>query len=178
MSGQSGRKDEVVHRIDALEELIKSQGSQLAKQGSQLVKLYNLVSKMKDNFDSMLGVSESRTPRFQAVYGVSERKPNPWALETSRFLTQAMSAVDSEHMNKRLERLFETYKPTIDSLRSASKGLTADEVREKTGRSRNTESTYLWRLYLAGYLTRERRRRKVIYKLKNTKELKQVFGEH
>ncbi len=171
MSIQSGRKDDVAKRIDAIEEMIKSQGSQLEK-------VYDLIRKMKDNFDNLLGMPDSKTPRLQTVYGVSDRRPNPWALETSQFLTQAMSNVDSELLNKRMGRLLETYKPTLDALRSAPQGLTADEVKEKTGRSRNIESSYLWRLYLANYLIRKRNRRRVVYQLKETKELKQVFAEY
>lgn len=174
MSRQSGREEDVVNRIGVLEEMIQEM---IQSQGNQLKKLYDLVNKMKDNFDKLLGIPESGTSQFRAVYGISERKPNPWALETSRLLTDSMQLVDNEHMSKRIGRLFETYRPTIEALESAPKGLTADEVKAKTGRSRNTESTYLWRLYLAGYLTRKKKRRKVFYKLKDTSGLKQVFGE-
>jgi hypothetical protein len=132
---------------------------------------------MKTDFDSLVGISTGKTPRFQNVYGVSQKTPNPWALETSRSLTQAMNALDNEIVGKRMRKLFEAYKPTLEALRSKAEGLTADEVKEKTGRSRNIESSYLWRLYLAGYATRERRHAKVVYKLKASSDLAQVFGQ-
>jgi len=158
MSRQSRQKVNVASRIDALEKIIKSQGEQLTK-------LYTLVSKMKNDFDNLTGMSGTKTPRFRTVYGVGDKKPNPWALQASLSLARAMSATDSDTiMRARAKRVLEPYQPTLKALRSAPKGLTADEVKERTGRSRNTESAYLWRLCQHGYLVRERKRGKVVYK--------------
>jgi uncharacterized protein YjgD (DUF1641 family) len=165
----NNRGRDAVTRVDTLEKAIKSQGEQLAK-------LYELVSKMKADFDNLVGISTSKAPHFQNVYGVRQKAPNPWALETSRSLTQAMNALDDEVVGKRMKKLLEAYKPTLEALRTKPEGLTADEVKEKTGRSRNIESSYLWKLYLAGYATRERSHAKVVYKLKASSDLAQILG--
>lgn len=169
MSRQSRQKG-VVKRIEALQATVKSQGEQLTK-------VYSLVKEMKENFDNLIGMSGDKTPRFQTVSGVHVKGPNPWAIQTSQSLIKTMATIDNASLNKRIRNLFESYKPTLEALQSTSAGLSADQVKEKTGRSRNTESAYLWKLYLAGYLHRRRHGSKVIYKLREGKNLAQVFGE-
>lgn len=169
MSRQSRQKD-VVKRIDALQTVVESQAEQLTK-------VYALVKEMKQNFDTLIGVSGGKKPRFQRVSGVNDRGPNPWAIQATQSLIKAMSTMDEVALKRRVRHLFESYKPTLEALQSAPAGLSADQVKEKTGRSRNTESAYLMKLHLAGYLDRRRKGQKVIYELKENKDLTQVFGE-
>ncbi len=55
------------------------------------------------------------------------------------------------------------YRETLSVLKLANKGCTAEEVSKETKRSRNLESGYMYRLYLAGVLKRFKEGKKVKY---------------
>lgn len=96
---------------------------------------------------------------------------NPWALQTALDLRSALTS-EIEPLRALIvpsanedEKRFGIYYPTLEALKSAKEGCTADEVSIITKRRRNTESGYLHRLYLAGVLRRVRIGKKIKYVL-------------
>jgi hypothetical protein len=83
---------------------------------------------------------------------------NPWALQTVIDLGSALASEIAP---------LHTYNATITVLKSAEAGCTAEEVSQKTGRRRNTESGYLNRLYKAGFLKKVKIGRKTKYILED-----------
>lgn len=75
-----------------------------------------------------------------------------------------------------IEGAFETYKPTIEELKSTSDELTAQEVSNITRRARNTEAIYLKKFQRAGFTEKNVKKGKACYKLINEENLPVVFG--
>lgn len=102
-------------------------------------------------------------------------KANPWTLQTASKLSYALageiaslgSALSGNLNDQYALKLLETYRPTLNALKSVAEGCTAEEVGKITRRSRNLESGYLYRLYLAGLLERRKIGRKIKYVLEN-----------
>jgi len=117
--------------------------------------------------------SVSRKPIYfpiRDVLWVNERGSNPWARDA------ALSLLDDRIEKQVIKASFETYRPTLDALKSEPGGLSAEEVAKKTGRKRNTESTYLNRLYRAGLVKKKKQGNKVLYTLGSEENIYQVFG--
>jgi hypothetical protein len=83
---------------------------------------------------------------------------NPWALQTAIELGSALASDIAP---------LRTYSATIEALKSSEDGCTAEEVSQKTGRSRNTESGYMNRLFNVGILDKFKSGRKTKYMLKD-----------
>lgn len=168
----------LVKRIDGLEATI-----------SELVKIVNALKRTIDNVQTTnnykparpknLPVDYIRETRIPArthfpigdVIGVAdEQRANPWALEA------ALALLDDRIEKRAIKSSFSIYRPTLNALKLKAKALSADEVAKETGRKRNTESTYLNRLYRAGLIHRTKRGTKVLFALGNAKDLYQVFG--
>jgi len=110
-----------------------------------------------------------------AVENIRER-PNPWAHHTSQILTATMERTDKEVAQRYATANYQTYQPTIEALSICASGLSADEVAEKTKRSRSIESAYLWKLHLAGLIGRRKRENKIVYVLKDKEAVLRAFG--
>jgi hypothetical protein len=148
---------------------IESQIQELAKQVSAISSLVS---------DLHLRNEESKLSM------TAQKNVNPWTLQTASRLS---SEIEREVAPLRQQttitpsrqytaRIFETYRDTLNVLKSAEAGCTADEVSKKTGRNRNTESGYLYKLYLAGLLKREKRGKKIVYILEDKGLFNKVFG--
>jgi len=150
-------------------------------------KMYDMIAEMKRGFDDfialtsqkklMLTHTRARTTTVPSkvistpMSGTYDKGANPWAFESAKSLFSAQIG------RLIIDRAYETYKPTIEALRSAPNGLTAGEISKITGRARNTEATYLQKLYRAGFTERELKGGKAIYKLADEAGLPEVFGE-
>lgn len=100
-----------------------------------------------------------------------DRRPNPWAVST------AISLMDSRLYRRVISDSYETYKPTVEALKSRSDWMSTEEISGITGRRRNTESTYLNRLLNANLLDQKRQGKKTLYKLVDEKKLIRIFGK-
>jgi len=148
--------------------------------------IYNLVKEMKGSLDNLVRSTPSQraipinahktspSPRVIStpMSGTYEKDANPWALRSAQRLFSYQSTG-----SQIIDGAFETYKPTIIALKSASEGLTAGEISKITKRARNTEVLYLKKLQRAGFTKRERKGRKALYKLVNEENLPMVFGD-
>ncbi|HYW01831.1 MAG TPA: hypothetical protein VE862_10185 [Candidatus Acidoferrum sp.] len=152
-----------------------------------LVLQSDLMEQLRDSFKHLTEVVQSQThgssPRPEvhstagaSLIGVYEPPTNPWTIKTSEALSAAISALGQGVTNRITKASYQTYEPTLKALKSARQGLTATAVAKKTTRKRNTESTYLWRLYLAGLVDRKNQGNKAIYSLKDPAGITQTFG--
>ena len=146
--------------------------------------MFYLIKDMKNSFDKFADFASGKTtgpihsPTTTAhsrvlstpMAGTYERGPNPWALKSAQNLF-------TYDIGKQIiDGAFATYKPTIDALLAAPRGLTAIEVSQITGRARNTEAAYLKKLQRAGFAKREQLDGKAIYRLVEADRLPEVFG--
>ena len=162
------KESKLAHRMDRLEERINE--------------IYVSIIDLKANMEKILSLREqapiSSVPlraeiareRINEMVRTPNRMPNPWAIDT------AISLMDSRYFRNTVNKSYETYKPTVEALRRESDWVSAEEVRKMTGKARNTESTYLNRLFHAQVVERKRERNKMLYRLKEEKDLKKVFG--
>lgn len=142
----------------------------------EISQLHVAVNDIKTALDKFVGILEEKLPYQESVVRTAEKRTNPWALQTTHILTSAMNIKDTRALERYAKANYETYKPTIDALASSQYGLGADGVAKKTRRSRNTESAYLWRLYLSGLIGRSKRKNRVIYTLKDKQKVLSAFG--
>jgi len=131
---------------------------------------------MKETVNKFVDMCETRLPYQGNIVEINDEQISPWARHTSQILTAAMDRRDNEVALRYARANYETYEPTVEALSSKPPGLSADEVAEKTNRSRNTESAYLWKLYLSGLVKRKKRKNKIIYILQNKDAVLQAFG--
>ncbi|MCW4018466.1 MAG: hypothetical protein NWF00_07300 [Candidatus Bathyarchaeota archaeon] len=97
---------------------------------------------------------------------------NPWALEASRTINETRKMrnfINSSRVN--------TYKTTLKALKTKGDWASAEEVGKLTQRKRNTESTYLNRLYRAGLIEQKTAGNKALYKLCDAQTITRLFGE-
>jgi CRP-like cAMP-binding protein len=139
-------------------------------------KLNLTVDEIKASLNQLLALSKEKVSYQEGVVERMGKGPNPWALQTSNILTSAMNSLDRTLPERVARTNYETYKGTIDALFSNPVGLTADEVAQKTGRRRNTESAYLYKLFLAGLVDRKRRKNRTIYLVNNKEKVIKAFG--
>ncbi len=145
------------------------------KMEREISKLSAAVGDMKSTLDKLV-MSRARSPYQESAVERIDKGPNPWALQTSNVLTSAMNFWDNVLQERITRASYEKYKSTIDALVSSPSGLTADQVSQKTGRRRNTESAYLYRLSSAGLVNRKRRKNKIVYILDDKEKLSKAFG--
>jgi DNA-binding transcriptional ArsR family regulator len=160
---------ELVEKIDDLEKMMS--------------KLYDAVVDLKEKIDKIASGRKRRLPmplaeeslitreRISEILGTTNRTPNPWAVDAAISLL-----LDSEFFRRMIRNSYNTYRPTIEALKRKSDWLSANEVSKITGRKRNTESTYLYRLFNAGLVERKKFGRKIAYKLLDDKKLSRAFG--
>jgi hypothetical protein len=141
------------------------------------------MSQMKKTIDDIkITVDEfkefcmERLPYQSNAIENTRERTNPWAHHTTQILTATMERRDKEVAQRYATANYQTYQPTIDALSTCAPGLSADEVAEKTKRSRSIESAYLWRLHLAGLIGRKKRENKIIYILKDKEAVHRAFG--
>ncbi len=142
----------------------------------EISKLNATVNEIKVSLNQLLVVSKERSLYQEGSVERIDKGPNPWALQTSHILTSAMNVLDRTVPERIARTNYETYKATIDALVSNPTGLNADQVAHKTGRRRNTESAYLYRLFLAGLVNRKRRKNRTVYLLDNKEKVLKAFG--
>jgi len=112
--------------------------------------------------------SQDEEPKRFSLSEIPIEPINPWALQAASelrtALTNNMPPLKRLSPNPRFNtRRFEPYIDTINALKQTDEGYTAEEVSKITRRKRNTESGYLYRLYLAGYAKRAKRGKKIKY---------------
>lgn len=165
------RESKMVDRIDRLEE--------------RMNEIYIGIMDLKANLEKILSLGEQNHMRarssvqirpeiardriYETIRG-PDRMPNPWAIDT------AISLMDSRFFRNTVNKSYETYKPTIDALGERSDWLSAEGVSKVTGKARNTESTYLNRLFHAQIVERKRERGKMLYRLRKEKDLRKILG--
>ena len=160
------KKQNIAERMDRLEE--------------RMDEIYNVILDLKTSMNKTFALEEQKRlglrvepsiarETISEIITTPHRLPNPWAIDTARAL------MDSRFFRHMINESYRTYEPTIRALRSKSDWLSADEVSEITGRKRNTESTYLNRLFKAHLLEQKKQGKKVLYNLKE-KNLEKVFG--
>lgn len=152
--------------IDGRIELLEKAVSENTRAISELVTAIQRMS------DILSEIQETTVPSGE----ITKQESNPWADLTSDLIIRAVTApiMRAPRIILPIEQRYETYKPTLDALRSDDAreyGLTADEVSSITGRARNTESAYLWRLAQAKILERERKDGKIYYKIRERPNL-------
>jgi len=159
---------EIIKKINLLEKRVDLQNRAISEMQSLLREIRDSTRTSQSRymkFDPQLNPASVNT-----LLSVYDRSPNPWSIQTGQALSTAISVLTKDVQQRLTRASATTYEETLDALRSSSKGLTAEEVGKKTGRSRNTESTYLWRLYLAGLVDRIKSSNKIIYKIKETQK--------
>lgn len=165
------RESKMVDRIDRLEE--------------RMNEIYIGIMDLKANLEKILSLGEQNHMRarssvqirpeiardriYETIRG-PDRMPNPWAIDT------AISLMDSRFFRNTVNKSYETYKPTIDALGERSDWLSAEGVSKVTGKARNTESTYLNRLFHAQIVERKQERGKMLYRLRKEKDLRKILG--
>lgn len=171
MTGMVERGSKLAGRIDRLEE--------------RMNEIYISIMDLKANLEKIVSLSEQNHMRarrsvplrpeiardriYETIRG-PDRMPNPWAIDT------AISLMDSRFFRNTVNKSYETYKPTIDALRKSPTFLSAADVSKVTGKARNTESTYLNRLFNAQIAERKLERGKMLYRLRKEKDLRKVLG--
>lgn len=166
---------------------MKTPSGSLSKRIDQLEKkmseTYEAVIKLEKNMDQILRISgrESQGAFFpesmikaenvSEIMRDPERRPNPWAVST------ALSLMDSRLYRRAINDSYETYKPTVEALKKRCDWMSTEEISGITKRRRNTESTYLNRLFNANLLDQKRQGKKTLYKLIDEKKLTQIFGK-
>jgi len=152
-------KKELINRIKRLE-----------KEVSELSGITNAV---KETLDRLVRDEKMSLPLSRSVMGVTTTTDaNPWAIEATKSVIKTRKMRDwisSARIN--------TYRQTLTALKSEQKWLSAEEVGEKTGRKRNTESTYLNRLFRAGLIEQRMQGNKALYTIKDHKNIVRLFGE-
>jgi len=150
----------------------------LEKQVSQLC---DLVLNMKTSLDKVLQERvagqlirkphrKPGTESMSELIEIRDRKlPNPWAINA------ALNLLDSRVVRQLIKNSYETYEPTIKALQQTNEWMSAEDVGKITGRKRNTETTYLRRLYEAGLVKRKKQGRKVVYKLGDIRSVQRIF---
>jgi len=103
--------------------------------------------------------SNTKSSNFSNI-DLSERSSWDWASISRETILGTNSLIFLPTNTSR-----ETLSPTIEALKHESKGATAEEISQITGRARNTESAYLRRLHLAGKVEKIRLGKKMRYKL-------------
>lgn len=156
---RENKEKEVLVRIERLEEKV-SELSEITKEVKETLNQFVCNDKMSPSLS-------------RDVIGVTYHDDaNPWALEATRHILET-----SKMREWITSARSETYKATINVLKASTNWLSAEEVGEKTGRKRNTESTYLTRLHRAGLINQKTDGNKALYAIKDNKTISRYFGD-
>ena len=132
-----------------------------------LEEVCDLVSLSPDNFIELPGVIRNLIRKSEETHSYPvyiHEDINPWAEQTARGLQESLH----KEVDNIRRGFLENYHPTLEALKSAGEeGFTSEEVSKITKRRKNTESGYLYRLYLAGFISRVRKGNKIKYILKD-----------
>jgi hypothetical protein len=154
---------------------LENQLNKLNQTVDDMKKNLEVINDMKKNLDTLVAISTDKMQYQDGVARRTDRGPNPWAIQTSRMLTAAMNSLNENTIRDVGRSNFETYKLTLDALDGNPDGLTADQVSKKTGRRRNTESAYLYKMSNAGLIERKRKNNKIVYKLDSKEKVEKAF---
>lgn len=102
--------------------------------------------------------------RYNNIYTTGQQT---WKSLSHEMLKYSIADL-RDNIQSNVKEANDIYGKTLNALRSKEGGMTADEVGKITNRNRNTESSYLWKLHLAGVINRINKGRKVLYSIKNT----------
>ena len=153
------KEKEVLERIKRLE--------------NEVSELSGIAREVRETLSGLVGAEKTLQSFSRDVVGVPYTSDaNPWALEASKNIMETRknrSWISSARVD--------TYKLTLNALKCGSKWLSAEEVGEKTGRKRNTESTYLNRLYRAGLIEQKTEGSKTQYRIRDRENLVKLFGK-
>jgi len=112
---------------------------------------------------------KTREPIDEALLGPNDYEPNPWAKYT------ALKLMKPEVNQQEIEESTKSFRPTISALISSEQPLTAEEVAEKTGRARNTESGYLNKLVRADLVVKTEAEGKKYFSIKDRAFIEKYF---
>ncbi len=143
----------------------------------------NEVVKRIENLEDMMGVllKEIREIKSQtielkghelideAVLDPVDYEPNPWAKYT------ALKLMKPEVNQQEIEESIKSFKATISALLNADQPLTAEEVADRTGRARNTESAYLNKLVRADLAVKTEDDGKKYFSIKDKNFIEKYF---
>ena len=141
-------------------------GDRIDKIEKALLELVKKVDTLEKTIVSNFSIVQIPTP---TILGTESGKINPWVVRTSEALGATLKMVSQE-----IQESFSVYKKTIEALFRGSS--TATEVSKITGRERNTESAYLKKLYISGYLTRVHEGKEVKYSISNEDQIRRRFN--
>ena len=143
---------------------------------SEMSEIKQSMNEMKRTVEKFAETCMERVSYQGETVEATKERSNPWARHTTKILTAAMERNDKEVSQRYAAANFETYQPTIDALSSSPSGLSANEVAHTTKRSRSIESAYLWKLHLAGLISRKKCANKVKYILRDRTTVLRAFG--
>lgn len=145
----------------------------LGRLEKEVSELSDLTRSVKDTLDQFVSGEKTNPALSRSVIGVNyATDANPWAIEATKNITKTRQMRDWISSARA-----ETYKRTLEALKSESGWLSAEKVGEITGRKRNTESTYLNRLFRAGLIKQKMDGNKTLYSIRDTEKLEQFFGQ-
>lgn len=129
------------------------------------------LTKKVDKIAEILTSRHSAPTRVPPIFGTEIEGINPWVAQTSEALNATLKRVNQEVQDSLM-----TYKRTIKALIKENKPLSADEVSEITKRQRNTESAYLKKLYVSGFVRRTRDEKQIKYSIADKNQILRVFN--
>jgi DNA-binding transcriptional ArsR family regulator len=162
------KNNDVVERMNNMEQRINE--------------IYAILNEVKNNISVKHQLPNKNETPFKSYHAfdnnsIANNMSNQWTMDTISELDKTMGinrfggavGLLSDPVRKKALDAYEddTYGRTLDALEKIPQGMSAEEVGKITNRSRNTESTYLWRLYLLGKVTREKQGNRIIYKIKD-----------
>lgn len=139
----------------------------------QVSDLSSITKEIKDMLKTFATENKPNAIPEKEVRGVPYvSDANPWALETSKTISETRKMRDFISSAR-----IDTYKVTLKALKDKGDWLSAAEVGEITKRRRNTESTYLNRLYRAGLVEQKSDGNKALYKYCDEQATLRLFGK-
>jgi predicted transcriptional regulator len=161
--------------------------AELERQISDIMAKIDEMSKVISSvFDIVSEIQSKNAYSNFNTEGSTPIEANPWARQAGNDLRRALNA-DVNSLAQMfsnpnvLERplslkAIEPYLPTLRELIKSDEGITAEQISEVTGRSRNTESSYLFKLFLAGVVDRSKDGKIARYSPKDRNRLKNISG--
>jgi leucyl aminopeptidase (aminopeptidase T) len=138
----------------------------------EVSELSTITKEVKETLNKLV-CNEASPTLLKEVRGVPYTSDaNPWALEASKSIMETRKMRDFINSSR-----VDTYKTTLKVLKSKTKWLSADDIGKLSGRKRNTESTYLNRLFRAGVVDQKTEKNKTLYKIKDYQTVVRLFGE-
>jgi len=146
----------------------------IKKLENEVSDLSGMTKEIKATLDRFVGSAKMTPALSRNVMGVTRvSNANPWTVQSTKRIMETRRGRKDFIQSAREE----TYKKTLRALQSEKKWLSASEIRKKTGRKRNTESTYLSRLYRAGLIEQKVEGNKTLYTISDHQKLERIFGK-